>query len=153
MKREDITGLFPDATQEQINKIMAIHGADINTAKNGVDELRAKHQEALDTIKTMEEAADKANKKLAEFDTVQSELDALKAANTLREMREKVSKETKIPINLLTGETEDACREQAKNIQEFATPSSYPQVHDGGEPGGVIKTDTRSQFAEWFNKL
>ena len=41
MKRTDITKLFPDATDEQINALMDLNGSDINAAKRGVDELKA----------------------------------------------------------------------------------------------------------------
>lgn len=153
MKREDITGLFPEATAEQINKIMSINGADINTAKKGVDDLQKAHQEALETIKQLQETAESTNKQLETFEATKSELEALKAANTIREMREKVSKSMNIPVNLLTGETEEACMEQAKNIQEYVKPSSYPTVHDGGEPSGTPTVSTRDQFANWFNNL
>lgn len=33
MKRTDITELFPEATKEQVNAILNLNGADINSAK------------------------------------------------------------------------------------------------------------------------
>ena len=40
MKRTDITEIFPEATKEQIDKLMGINGADINSAKAEVEALR-----------------------------------------------------------------------------------------------------------------
>lgn len=92
----------------------------------------------------------KANEKAA---ALQSELDALKSAETLRTMREKISKETGVPMSLLTATTEEDCTAQAKAIMEFAKPGAYPAVKDGGEArSGARKQSTREQFAEWFGK-
>ena len=40
MKRTDITDIFPEATKEQIDKLMALNGADINGAKSELETLR-----------------------------------------------------------------------------------------------------------------
>lgn len=152
MKREDITGLFPEATQEQVNKIMSINGADINAAKKGFADLQAEHLTAQEAIKDLQSQITQSRERLEQFDVIQTELAELKQANEIRDMKTKVSKETGVPIDLLTGDTEEACKAQAKSIKEFARPSTYPSVYDGGEPGGVSpKVTTREQFAEWFN--
>lgn len=152
MKREDISGLFPEATQEQINTIMAINGADINAAKKGLTDLQTEHQAAQATIEDLQKQLEANKGKLEQFETVQSELAELKQANAIRDMRAKISQETGIPVSLLTCDTEDACKAQAEAIKEFAKPSAYPALYDGGEPGGrAPKTSTREQFAEWFN--
>ena len=155
MKRTDITALFPEATDEQIKTLMDLNGADINAAKKGVEDIqtdltkargRIKELEAVDNSQKLKEALEKAGK-------LQTELDGLRAANTLRDMRANVSKETGVPAELLTGETEDACKAQAKSILEFAKPSGYPTVPDGGEPNITPHNTTRQQFAEWFNQV
>jgi len=152
MKREDITGLFPEATQEQINKIMSINGSDINAAKKGLTDLQAEHQTAQETIKELQSQLEKSKERLEQFDAVQTELTELKQANEIRDMKAKVSKATGVPMDLLTGDTEEACKFQAESIKEFARPSTYPSIYDGGEPGGTSpKQTTREQFAEWFN--
>jgi hypothetical protein len=152
MKREDISGLFPEATQEQINTIMAINGADINAAKKGLTDLQTENQAAQATIEDLQKQLEANKGKLEQFETVQSELAELKQANAIRDMRVKISQETGIPVSLLTCDTEDACKAQAEAIKEFAKPSAYPALYDGGEPGGrAPKTSTREQFAEWFN--
>lgn len=65
----------------------------------------------------------KANEKA---DALQAELDKLKKEGTVRQVREKVSKDLNIPAELLNGEDEESCRKQAEAILKFAKPKSYP---------------------------
>ena len=82
-----------------------------------------------------------------------AELDALKAENAareIREVRERVSRETGIPAEMLAGETEADCRAYAAQLRAYATP--YPAVKDGGELSSDSRPDDRSareKFAEW----
>lgn len=141
MKREDITKLFPDATKEQIDQIMTLNGADINAAKSGVDQLRTQHADEL-----------KKEKDLA--DGLQKQVDDLKAASTLRDLKDKVAKESGVPANLLTGSTEEEFKAQADAIKAYAgQQNGYPTVKDGGETTPPApKESTRDQFANWFNE-
>lgn len=151
MKRDDITSLFPEATQEQIKAIMKINGDDINNAKKGMDDIKSQFEEAQATINQL--TADSAGfaEERTKFEAISKELTELKAATAIRDMREKVSKETGVPASLLQGDTEESCKVQADNILAFAKPASYPSVRDGGETPVKAKTDTRTQFAEWFH--
>ena len=140
MKRTDITELFPEATKEQIDKLMGINGADINAAKAELDTLRQQltDQSGKDLKKAQDQIA-----------TLTAELNGMKTAETIRLTREKVASEKKIPMNLLTGETEEACVKQADEILAFASPK-YPVIKDAGEPHGAPNgASTRDQFADW----
>ena len=92
----------------------------------------------------LQKATDKAAR-------LQAELDGLKNAEKVRAMREKVSKETEVPMELLNGSTEEECKAQAEKIKAFANPS-YPNLRDGGEPAGNPKATAEQQFAEWLNQ-
>lgn len=129
MKRSDITALFPDATDEQITQIMNLNGTDINNAKNGLTDLQTQLTAAQQRITELE-----ARPTAEALSALQTELDGLKAANTLRNMRAAVAKEVGVPAELLTGETDEACRAQAQGILDFKNAGSYPNVRDGGEP-------------------
>lgn len=112
------------------------------------DALKAK----ADKFDEIEEASKTELQKATEkAKALQDELDAFKKAESLRTMREKVAHDTGVPASLLTAESEDACKEQAKQILEFSRPSGYPQVRDGGEVRTSGKKSTRDSFAEWFN--
>ena len=143
MKRADITDIFPEATKEQIDKLMALNGADINGAKSELETLRQQltDQNGKDTEKYK-----------AKIKELSDELNGMKTAEAIRITREKVAMEKNIPVNLLTGDTEEACAKQADEILAFATPS-YPKVKDAGEAHGVLKSSTRDQFADWAKEI
>lgn len=139
MKRTDITELFPEATKEQIDKLLDLNSADITAAKSGLDQIRT--QAAAD----LQAATDKAAQ-------LQGIIDNLNAANTARDMRERIAKELGVPYHLLNGDTEDACRSQAEAILSFAKTTTYPAVKDGGEVQVPPQKTTRDQFADWFKE-
>lgn len=145
MKRTDITELFPEAPKEAIDKLMGINGADVNAAKSEVDALKQQLSEAQQKSVGAEEL-EKAQQQIAQLTT---ELDGMKTAEAIRVMRTKVAGEKKVPVHLLTGETEEACAQQADEILAFAQPSGYPQVRDGGEIHNPPRPKTRDKFAEW----
>lgn len=152
MKRTDITELFPDATKEQIDKLMGINGADINEAKKNLADVQKQLDAALAAPKD-DEALKAAQ---AQADKLQKELDGMKAAESLRLMREKIAKDTGVPAALLTGTTEEECTTQASGIKDYAkTSTGYPVLRDGGEKpvNPNPNKPTREQFAEYFQNL
>lgn len=154
MKRDDITALFPDATAEQIDKLMALNGNDINKAKGDLENIKGQLATAtaeLTQLKNSNDANELATAKQLAAD-LKTELDGMKQAEALRVMREKVAAEKKVPVNLLTGDTEDDCAAQADSILAFAKPT-YPNVRDGGEVSATTKPTTREQFADWAKQI
>lgn len=83
-------------------------------------------------------------------DALQVELDKLKGANAVRDLRIKVAEETGLPVKLLTGSTEDECREQAQAILAYAKPSGYPHVRDAGEVRNTSGGTNGEKFKDWF---
>lgn len=63
---------------------------------------------------------------------LQAKLAALEKADTVRQVREKISKENNIPAELLTGEDEETCKKQAEAILKFAKPKNYPKPKENG---------------------
>ena len=151
MKRTDITALWPEATDEQIKTIMDLNGADINRAKGETAQLQeqlAAAQQELADLKARPD--DGSAEKLA---AVQQELDDLKAANALRDLRVKISKDTGVPEDLLTQTDEASIRAQAESIKAYARPKGYPSVPDGGEVHGTGGAATRDKFAAWMDEV
>lgn len=110
-------------------------------------------KEKAEKFDAMEEAnKSELQKAIERGDALQNELNTMKAANTVRDMREKVAEETGVPASLLTANTEEECAEQARAILEYANPKGYPNIRDGGEVTHTGKPTTRQQFAEWANK-
>lgn len=128
-------------TQDEVNKIINKRFAEYKTL-----------QEKAKKLDEIEEAAkselQKATEKAAEL---QTKLDAMEKEKEIRGIRDEVAKSAGVPSNLLTADTKDECEAQAKSLLEFAGKATYPNVKDGGEVRGNIKTSTRQQFAEWFN--
>lgn len=145
MKRTDITELFPDATDEQIDRILNLNGSDINAARGSMNDLQGQLATAQNRVTELEKRPT-----AEDLAALQTELDGLRAANALRDMREKVAGEKNVPASLLTGDTEDACTAQADAILNFAKAQpGYPPVRDGGEPGTPPKLAPRDRFAAW----
>lgn len=136
-------------TQADLDKVVADRLARERQKYEGFSELKekaAKFDELEAASKTeLQKATEKAEK-------LEKELNALKKSEEVRAIRAKVAKEEGIPENLLTGETEEACAEQAKAIKAFANPNSYPVLKDGGEVQNVVKGSTKQQFADWANR-
>ena len=61
MKREDVKGIVPDITEEQLQQLMDLHSDDIGTHKQSIDTLKAERDAARTQL------AD-ANKKLEGYD-------------------------------------------------------------------------------------
>ena len=113
------------------------------------DSLKEKAQK-LDQIE--EDAKSELQKAQERAEKLQTELSELKHAQEVRAIRDKVAQETGVPASLLTGDTEDACNQQAAGILSFKTTannSAYPTVKDGGEIQKTIEGSTRQQFAQW----
>ena len=150
MKRTEITAIIPDLSAEALDKIMDLNGADLNKKNNELELLRTQLAAVQDELAGLKAGGDRT----AEIQALKDELTGLKTANALRDLRERVSKDTGVPASLLTGETEDACKAQAEAIKDYAKPSSYPGLRDGGEVHATGGTSaTRDKFAEYFNKI
>lgn len=109
-------------TQDEVNAIVA----------DRLTRERAKYAD-YDDLKGKAGRADEADSRAA---ALQQQLDAMKADNDRREMKQRVSAATGVPAALLTGDTEEACTAQAQEILKFSAPA-YPNVRDGGTAGAI----------------
>ena len=93
MTREQVKGIFPDATDEQLSQLLNIHSSDIGKAKAPATQL----QTDLDAIKTQLDeakntiAALEANK--GDVAALQQQIDAYKAADEKRAQEAKEAAE------------------------------------------------------------
>ena len=110
-------------------------------------------KEKATRLDEIEEASKTELQKATErAEKLESELTQLKKAEEIRQIREKVASSTGVPASLLTGDTEEACTEQAAGILSFKTSAPYPTVKDGGEIQKTIEGTTKQQFAEWASQ-
>ena len=76
MKREDIKREFPEATDEQINRLLDINSADIGKARGSTGKLQEELDAALKTIdelKANSEDSAKLKERIAEFEKAEEE--------------------------------------------------------------------------------
>lgn len=152
MQRSDITEIFPEATKEQIAKLMTLYGNDINAAKGDYAELENKLEaanEALAAAAVDVNALDNANGRISDLE---AKLASMQAAENVRLLRERIAKEKNVPAELLFGDTEEILSSQADTLAlTFAHAKEKPSlsVADGGEPPAGGGTSTRAQFADW----
>lgn len=127
--------------------------------KNRVAKEKARFQdyEALKEKASKFDEIEEANKtelqKATEkAEALQNQIDAMTKAQTIREMHAKVAKDTGVPAELLHGESEEECMEQAYGILAYKNNAVYPSVKDGGEIQNIeTKKSVAEQFADWFN--
>lgn len=114
------------------------------------DDIKAKAQK----FDEAEEASKSELQKVTErANALQAQLDTLTKANAIRSIRDKVAAETGVPSDLLSGDTEEACKAQAEKLIAFkGTSPGYPSTRDAGEVSKVGGAATRDQFASWLNE-
>ena len=148
MKREFLKGLnLEDAA---IDAIMAEYGKDVNPLKDALSAMTGER----DNLKAkLDAAAPWEEKYNTETAALRGQVAELQKTVAVRDARDKAAKETGVPVDLITGETEDACMAQAKALASWRgeTPK-YPSVPDSGETARVTGGTTRDQFSDWFTQ-
>ena len=140
-------------TQQELDAIVADRLKRERAKYEGFEDFKTKAMKYDELEEANKSELDKAHERINLLD---SELKALKKAEEVRLIREKVAKETGIPaasIGLITGETEEACQAQAKAILEIAQPNGYPQIPDGGELHNISKGSPRDLFKQWGSQV
>ena len=140
-------------TQEEVNNIVQerIFKERKKFGEVDIDALKASEAALKGQL---EESTTKLSQETERADALKAELDAIKKANEIREIREKVAKESNIPADLLHGEDEETCKAEAEKLVEFARPKGYPTIKDGGEViAPAVKQTTRDQFANVMKEI
>lgn len=137
-------------TQEQVNAMISkrvneekAKYADYDTLKEKAGKYDQQQNEGKTDLQKANERAD----------ALQKQVDQLTKDNAVKQAREKVAAETKVPIELLTGDTEEDCKKQADAILAFAKPQGYPGTRKSGSNGNNGKgaessgNDSMREFA------
>lgn len=172
MKREEVKAIFPDITDEQLTKIMDIHGADIERQKQTITTLTTERDAARTQL-------GEANKKLEGYDpdwkakaekaendakaqvaALQSDFAAESAVSGVRFSSESARKAflADLKAKKLTMQDGkllgfDDFLADYKKTDPNAFTSSYPNVKDGGDPIHIPGGTARDQFAAWFDQV
>jgi hypothetical protein len=131
MAEENTQGEERTFTASELNAIITDRISEIKEKFADYEDLKAKASKYDEA----EEASKSELQKVTETrDALQAELDKLKKAEAVRQIRESVANKTGVPASLLKADTEDECAAEAEAILGFAKASrSYPNVKDGGE--------------------
>lgn len=87
MKREEVKTIFADATDEQINAIMNLHGADVENAKKKVTALEAEIKEKNDAFAKLNGEFDALKTANASGEDWKAKFEALQAENLAKEQK------------------------------------------------------------------
>lgn len=172
MKTEELKAL--GLNDEQVQKVFAMHGEDVNREKQATTEARARLTAAQNQLQ-------EANRKLEGYDPewkqkaaqaqqeAQQQLSEMKAqyaastATASLKFTSESAKKTfladlaakKLPLQedgTLLGLEDFVKAYQKADPGAFAADGGYPSVKDGGNPPNRPSGATRDQFATWFNE-
>ena len=137
-------------TQAELNAIVQKRLGEQAAKYENYEELKEKALKFDEIEEQNKSELQKANERAQ---ALEAELNGMKKANTVREIREEVAAELGVPVRLLNGSTNEECEVQAKEILNFAKPNAYPSVPDAGEVRSTGAGNTRDQFANWFEDI
>lgn len=146
------TGTAPERTFTQA-ELDAVISERLSRERAKYADYETLKQKAVKFDEAEEASKSELQKAQEKASAYKEELDRMKKAESVRSVREKVAKDTGVPVSLLSGETEEACTEQAQAILAFAKPTGYPSVKDGGEVTRHTKGTAQESFAEWFKNV
>lgn len=92
MKREEIKKIFPDATDEQLNSIMDINGADVEKVKAKLTATEADLKESKEAFEHLNTELDELKKNNASADDWKAKFEALQAENIAKEKQAEVDR-------------------------------------------------------------
>lgn len=135
-------------TQAELDRIVAERLGRERAKYEGFEDFKAKAEKYDQLQEASKSDLQKAQEESADWKT---KYEALNREITARNIRDKISSETGVPADCLTGETEEACKAQADAILKFrGDKPKYPDLRDGGEPRHTTGGKTRDQFADWL---
>lgn len=138
-------------TQAEVNSFLKREEEKIKAKYADYADLQSKAAKLDELEEANKTELEKANEKAAKL---QAELDGIKKAAELREMREKIATENNIPANLLTGTSEEECKAQVESIKGLLNANGIPtSVSDGGEPSHSGKVSNATLFANWAKNM
>lgn len=143
-------------TQAEVDSIVGERLTRERAKYSDYEDLKTKAAEYDKQQETAKTELQKAQEKSAKL---QAQLDSMKKAGEIRDIRDKVSRDTGVPVELLSGENEETCKTQAEAILKFAKGNKYPGVkeekHESGHKGSTSagSGSTDEEFRELAGQL
>lgn len=136
-------------TQEEVNKLVQERLGKERAKYENYEALKDKAAKFDEMQEASKSELQKAQEKAAKLE---AEITSMKKEAEVTAMRLKVATEKGVPVDLLNGETEEACQAQADKLLAFKGDTGYPVVKDGGEVRVSGKASTAEQFENWAQK-
>lgn len=172
MKRDEVKAIVPGITDEQLDRVMNLAGADIEKHKQTIATLTAERDtartqlgEANNKLEGYDpdwkaKAEDAARQAQQQVEALQSDFAAQSAVSGLRFSSESAKKAFLADLKakkltLQEGKLlgfEDFLADY-KKTDPGAFASGYPHVKDGGDPTHTPGGTPRDQFAAWFDQV
>ena len=136
-------------TQADVDRIVGERLYDAKKKYGDYEELKAKAAQFDEYQENNKTELEKANEKA---EKLQKELEGLKKQGEIAEIRAKVSKDTGVPAECLSGNDEESCKAQAEAILKFAKPSGYPGAKKDtpNHTNSSSNNDAMREFAHQF---
>lgn len=133
-------------SQEQVDAIVRDRLAREREKYKDYNDLKSK---AAEYDKQQEASKTELQKAQEQAEALRKELSGLKEQEKVRSIRTKVSGETGVPSELLTGDSEEDCKTQAEAILKFAKGSKYPGIKETEHrKNTVIQTNPSGEPSE-----
>ena len=128
MKREEIKKIFPDATDEQLNSIMDINGADVEKVKAKLTATEADLKESKEAFEHLNTELDELKKNNASADDWKAKFEALQAENIAKEKQaevDRLAKEKEEHNRLMFDKALEACGKKKSDWNGKFTENGY----------------------------
>ena len=114
-------------TQEQVDAIVKDR---LSRERDKYKDYADLKNKAAEYDKQQEANKTELQKAQEQAESLKKELAGMKEQEKIRGIRKKVSGDTGVPEDLLTGDSEEDCKAQAEAILKFAKGSKYPGVKE-----------------------
>lgn len=135
--------------QDEVNKIVQDRISRERAKFADYEEMKAKAAKFDEMEEASKSELQKAQDKVQ---ALEAQIQSINKEKEISQIRTQVAQAKGVPADLLTGETQEACEQQADKILSFAKAQGYPVVKDGGESQQTMKKSTRDSFKEWAEK-
>lgn len=137
---EGENGTVKTFTQDEVNAIVGKRIQEEKSKYADYNELKEKAGKYDESVEANKSEIQKATERAA---ALQAELNGYKKQEELRKVREKVAKETGVPVELLSGEDEETCKNQAEAMNAWkGTKQKYPATErNNGHSRSQISED------------
>lgn len=137
-------------SQEQVNSLVGQAKAQTRAKYPDYDKYKAAYAE----LQTLKEASQTdLEKATARADKAEAALQELMAAQEVASARAQVSKDTGVPLELLTASTQEELEAQAETLQKYIGKKPPYVASDGFAPSSKNSVSTRELFAQTMDSI